>query len=47
VPLGKDGKPYFVAGPYDDARKIMAKLEKAVGRDGFHFIMPLDPSLDF
>jgi hypothetical protein len=47
VPLGKDGKPFFVAGPHDDARKILAKLEKAVGRDGFHFIMPLDPSLDF
>jgi hypothetical protein len=47
VPLGTDGKPYFVAGPYDDVPKIMAKLEKAVGLDGFHFTVPLDPLLDF
>jgi hypothetical protein len=43
VPLGKDGKPFFVAGPYDDPRKIMAKLEKAVGPDGFYYVVPMDP----
>lgn len=43
VPVGgKDGKPLFVAGPYDDVPRILAKLERAVGPDGFHFTAPLD-----
>jgi hypothetical protein len=44
IPLGgSEGKPFFVAGPYDNADRIMAKLTKAVGPDGFHFMMPVDP----
>lgn len=41
VPLGKDGKPFFVAGPYDDVPRIMAKLERAVGRGKFDVVAPL------
>lgn len=45
VPLGDDeGKPYFVAGPYDNVDAIVAKLTAAVGPDGFHYIIPMDPS---
>jgi hypothetical protein len=41
IPLGsRDGKPLFVAGPYDDVPRIMAKLERAVGPNGFHFTAP-------
>ncbi|MBI3977853.1 MAG: hypothetical protein HY331_06680 [Chloroflexi bacterium] len=39
VPLGRDGKPFYLAGPYDDVRSIMAKLTKAVGPDGFHYLI--------
>ena len=39
---GKDGKPFFIAGPYDNVPQIMAKLEKAVGLDGFHYLIPID-----
>jgi hypothetical protein len=43
IPLGsKDGKPLFIAGPYDDMEQIMAKLEKAVGPDGFYYLVPLE-----
>lgn len=42
--FGRDGKPYYIAGPYDDAEKIVATLEKAVGRGNFHFIMPIVPT---
>lgn len=44
--LGKDGKPLYVAGPYDSEQKserIMAHLERRLGRDGFHFMMPVSP----
>jgi len=42
IPLGgKDGKPFFVAGPYDDANRIMAKLTRKLGPDGFTFIVPI------
>jgi hypothetical protein len=42
VPVGGDeGKPFFVAGPHDDAQAIMATLSRRLGRDGFHFIVPV------
>jgi hypothetical protein len=41
IPLGKDGKPFFFAGPYDNAERIIAKLTRKLGPDGFHFMMPL------
>lgn len=41
IPLGKDGKPFFIAGPYDDVERIMAKLTKAVGPGGFLYLVPL------
>jgi hypothetical protein len=47
IPLGgPEGKPYFVAGPYDNVDKIMAKLTKAVGPDGFHYLMPVGPETE-
>ena len=41
IPLGQDGKPLFVAGPYDNVKRIMAKLTRKLGPDGFHFIVPI------
>lgn len=40
---GPDGKPYFIAGPYDDVAQVMNKLTRAVGPDGFHYLAPLGP----
>lgn len=41
IPLGgPDGKPLYVAGPHDDARRIMDRLRDRLGPDGFHFIVP-------
>ncbi len=42
---GKDGKPFFVAGPYDGpakCRQILLALENRLGPDGYHFVMPGD-----
>src|SRR6185312_1537387 len=39
---GDDGKPLFVAGPRDDANKIIQQLTQKLGKDGFHFIAPVN-----
>jgi hypothetical protein len=42
VPLGgRDGKPFFVAGPHDNVDRITAKLRHKLGEDGFYFMIPL------
>ena len=43
--FGSDGKPLFVAGPYDSPgkiRRIMAKLGEACGQDGYHTLLETD-----
>jgi hypothetical protein len=48
IPRGKDGKPFYISGPYDNVDAIMAKLERAVGRDGFTYLVHLgEPPEDF
>lgn len=42
--FGKDGKPFFIAGPNDNqarCRQILATLERSCGPGGSHFIMPI------
>lgn len=44
---GKDGKPYYVAGPHDGrARReqIISILTARCGPDGFHYLMPVSAS---
>jgi len=38
---GPDGKPFYVAGPDDDAGAIIRQLKAKLGPDGFQFIAPL------
>jgi len=49
VPLGgEDGKPFFISGPFDDVPRIMARLEKKLGPDGFRCLIHLgDPGDSF
>jgi hypothetical protein len=46
--FGKDGQPFFVAGPHDipeRCRFILRTLEQHCGADGFHYLIPLaDPN---
>ena len=37
IEFGRDGKPEYVQGPYDDADRVLRTLEANVGRDNFHF----------
>ena len=42
ITFGRDGKPYYVNGPYDDPERVLATLERSVGLDGFHYTVSLD-----
>jgi hypothetical protein len=42
IEFGVDGKPYFVAGPYDRVDAIIRKLERTAGRDNYYFVVPAD-----
>ena len=47
IPLGgPEGKPFFVSGPYDNVGKILAKLQKNAGPDGFHYVAHLSPDTE-
>jgi hypothetical protein len=39
IGFGRDGKPLFVQGPYDDAARIVRTLEETVGHGGFDFLV--------
>jgi hypothetical protein len=36
---GPEGKPFFVSGPYDDARRIVDHLTRTVGEGNFHYMI--------
>ncbi len=40
--FGKDGKPLFIAGPYDNVQRIIRQLEKTAGPGNYHFMAPLE-----
>ncbi|MCX4784509.1 hypothetical protein [Streptomyces sp. NBC_01264] len=46
IGFGRDGKPFFVNGPYDDPEAVVRTLRRTVGDDGFHFeiAFPEQPS---
>jgi hypothetical protein len=39
--FGQDGKPLFIAGPYDDTAKIMKQLEETAGTGNYHYVAPV------
>jgi hypothetical protein len=39
--FGQKGKPLFIAGPYDDTKKIIKQLEATAGPGKFDFIAPM------
>lgn len=45
IPLGKDGKPFFIPGPDDKVNLIMTKLTRKLGSDGFGYLIPLDEDM--
>ncbi len=41
IPFGKNGKPFFIAGPYDNAKQIIEQLEKTAGPGNYDYVMPM------
>jgi hypothetical protein len=39
IPLGRDGKPFFISGPYDNVDRILDKLTRKLGPNGFHYMI--------
>jgi hypothetical protein len=46
ITFGMHGKPHYVNGPYEDPRRILATLERAIGRGGFHYTVSLGEADD-
>jgi hypothetical protein len=42
IMFGRDGKPYYLNGPYEDPPRVIATLERTVGRGGFDYTVSLD-----
>ncbi|MCK4348724.1 MAG: hypothetical protein KAW47_08915 [Thermoplasmatales archaeon] len=39
VEFGKDGKPFYAEGPYDNTKLIIETLEKNLGKGNFNFLI--------
>ena len=39
IEFGRQGKPFYVSGPYDNSHKIVAKLRETVGSGNFDYLM--------
>jgi hypothetical protein len=47
ITFGKDGKPFYINGPYDDARTVIKTLEKNVGKPPKFDYVLMGPSINF
>lgn len=43
IEFGLNGKPFFMSGPHDNAKKILAVLEKNVGKGNYNFTIGGNP----
>ena len=41
---GPEGKPLFVSGPYDNARRVVEQLTRTVGPGNFHYLVQVGPA---
>jgi hypothetical protein len=44
--FGRNGKPFFVAGPYDNAPQILKQLEKTAGPGNYDYLMTFGVSYE-
>jgi len=40
--FGKDGKPFFIAGPNDNVTRVLRQLEKTAGQGNYDYLVPID-----
>ena len=41
--FGRDGKPFYFDGPYDNPQKVIKTLEQSVGADNFDYMLQVLP----
>jgi len=46
ITFGMDGKPHYINGPYEDPQRVLATLERTVGRGRFHYTVSLGEADD-
>jgi hypothetical protein len=46
IEFGVDGRPFFVAGPYDNSAAIIRKLERTAGPDNYDYVAFLEDGSD-
>jgi hypothetical protein len=39
ITFGRDGKPFYMQGPHDNAFAIIQTLNRTVGHDNYHYVM--------
>jgi hypothetical protein len=42
IEFGRNGRPFYFAGPYDNTRQVIETLEKNVGEGNFDVVLPED-----
>jgi len=42
IECGRNGKPFYIDGPYDDSQQVMNTLMQTVGEGNFDFIVGID-----
>ncbi|MGL5193234.1 MAG: hypothetical protein ACRC8Y_06480 [Chroococcales cyanobacterium] len=45
IEFGKDGKPFYTSGPYDNSASIINTLNKSVGEGNYHCMIGMDSEL--
>ncbi|ASC71358.1 uncharacterized protein XM38_023100 [Halomicronema hongdechloris C2206] len=43
--FGRDGKPYYISGPYDDPQHVIACLTQSVGEGNFDYLVAAEPPM--
>lgn len=46
VQFGKNGKPFFVAGPYDNVEAVLRQLRRTAGEGNYDYLLPIDDPFD-
>ena len=44
--FGKDGKPFYVSGPYAQPQQIIQTLERSVGKGNYDYLIQAGPDMD-
>jgi hypothetical protein len=45
--FGKDGKPFYIAGPHDNPTRILKQLEKTAGPGNYDYLVGIGDFSDF